>query len=266
MREILKLADEDYFGDRDHVSKSWLDLLDKSPAHLNTYLECGYLKKDTEAFRVGKMIHKYVLERNDFFNVYAIEPDDVNRRTNIGKRALCDFALINKSKIIITQQEFEFCSDLMTVIASNRCARKLLIEAANNYEVAVRWVADNGVKCKAKADIFNPITKCVIDLKTFGNYKDFTDSIRSYRYDVQGAHYLDGFQADRFIIIGVSKKLDWCECLELDRSYLDAGLIKRNINLDQYKSMNEGRWPGCDIPTVLSNPDGYENDDVEFDL
>ncbi len=271
MREILKLNDSQYFGDKEHVSKSWLDLLEKSPAHLHTYLLCGRPQGESAAFRVGKMVHKYILEYDVFFESYIMEPLGCNKRTNAGKKLLLDFQVENAGKIIISQKEYKFLEDIRHIVLSNHFARNILFMIGNQYEIAVKWTAYNGVKCKAKADIFNPPESIVVDLKTFGNYKDFTDSIRDYRYEVQAAHYLDGFQAKRFIIIAVSKKLDWCECFELDKGYLESGLTKRNKNLDQYKLMHDGLWsgsscPGVTHPTILSNPDDYQNDDVEFDL
>lgn len=66
-------------------------------------------------------------------------------------------------------------------------------------EVSVFWVDENGVPCKARYDWLKPRT--IIDLKKCDNTRNgrpFDFAIRraivDYRYDIQAAHYLDGYK------------------------------------------------------------------------
>lgn len=265
MPNILKLTDEEYFSDKTHVSKSMLDLLEKSPAHLATYLKLGN-PRQTAALEFGRMFHKYILEHGTFFDFYCVLPK-FNRRTTNGKLDEVKFKFDNKQKICIELSELEYLDKMREVVLCNRCARLYINHSDSQKEIAVKWKSSNGVLCRAKADIFNDSRRVLVDLKTYDNRNDFISSIIKYRYDVQAAHYCEGFEVDDFMIIAVSKQLDCCEVFQFTNYDILTGNTKRNKNLDEYKIIIENdMWPGHDEPLILNLPESYDENDVEFDL
>lgn len=256
-----KIDDKDYFTDKDHLSKSWLDMINKSPAHLKTYLDNISNHKPTDAMIVGSMIHTYILEYDDFYNRYAISPD-FNKRTNVGKEDYKNWCESIGDMIVITKDQEEYCKKMKCLFYKNPIASKLLENTIP--EITVKWISENGVKCKAKADALSRDNDYIIDIKTHDGRLDFESSIHKYRYNVAHDHYTEGFQCEKFYLIVLSKSLDCCDVVEIGESMKEEGRINRLNNMTTYKNiLDSGVWPGWDEPRIINYID---NDGLEYDL
>ena len=194
---LEKMKDDDYYySDKEYVSNSMLNLLNKSPQTLAQFIEHG--GEVTPAMNFGKAFHSSILEPEKFITDVAI----YDGKTKRGK-AWDEFSSENKDKTIITAVEFECIKGMEGAITSGEAAN--LLEGI--YEKAHVWEFD-GIKCKGKVDIYDPISNTIIDIKTTGDksLSSFRGSAYKYGYHRQAAFYLDGFEADTFIFIVIEKK------------------------------------------------------------
>lgn len=259
-----KEKEEEYFSDTEYVSKSMLDLINKSPAHLKTYIENhGKYDVDSAALRFGRMTHKFILENDKFFNHYAILPTDINKRTNEGKSKYKEFIYNNSGKEVITESEINDLDKLYEIFLSNPFARSLLENSEK--EISCRWNSEiENIRCKAKADGYSEKNDFVFDLKTFDSRMSIQDSIEKYRYNVQAVHYTEGFKVKNFYLIALSKNFDCCEVIELSKNLLNEGKFLREKNLYSFRQfLTDEGIEGWDFPRIL---DSRHYDEVEFDL
>ena len=82
MQKGLKMSNKEY-RKSEGVSSTDLKKMVKSPAHYKYWKEHSE-ELDTNSFLIGRAVHKYVLEKDDFFNEFAVAPL-VDRRTKDGK-------------------------------------------------------------------------------------------------------------------------------------------------------------------------------------
>ena len=193
---LEKMKDDNYYySDKEYVSNSMLNLLNKSPQTLAQFIEYG--GETTPAMHFGKAFHMSILEPEKFSSEVAI----YDGKTKRGK-AWDEFSLENEDKTIITAVEFECIKGMEDRITSTV---PHLLDGLK--EVVSVWET-GGIKCKGKVDIQNPITNTIIDIKTTGDksLSSFRNSCYKYGYHRQAAFYLDGFQAKEFIFVVIEKK------------------------------------------------------------
>lgn len=175
------------------VSRSTLAvLLDKTPLHLKYQLDQGG-REDTKAFTFGRAAHKYILEKDDFFNEFAVSPK-FNLRTKVGKADAEDFAIINAGKDIIAEDDFEQIKLMRQAIDTHPVARELL---TGEVEQSFFWTDEKtGEKCKVRPDVITTHEgrKYLVDYKTTDSCEDghFERSVRRFHYDFQAAMYCEG--------------------------------------------------------------------------
>ena len=150
---INKFAcDEAYYGDHDFITNSQMGHLKKSPLAYQKYKKHGM--PDTNALIFGRAFHWAILEPEKFEEKTHIFTGKVRR----GK-AWDEFSSENKDKTIITAVEFECIKGMEGAITSGEAAN--LLEGI--YEKAHVWEFD-GIKCKGKVDIYDPISNTIIDI------------------------------------------------------------------------------------------------------
>lgn len=99
-----------------------------------------------------------------------------------------------------------------------------------------------GLKCKIKMDKYLPAVRTILDLKSTAakTLQEFMDSIIKYGYDRQGAFYLDGTEATKFVIIGVSKTWPhktFTVILFYNHEIIEKGRIGYEELIDYYMQM-----------------------------
>lgn len=250
------ISNEDYHAG-DGVSKSQLDLIEKSPAK---YLWSKAAPVDTEklkALDMGTATHCLILEPDEFDSRFIISPN-FNRRTNKGKEDEAAFlqSLEGTEKIIITEDE----KRQLTLMRDSALAHPLarwLIEADGVSEASIYWNdSDTGVLCRCRPDKIITKHNWVVDVKTTADMERFSRSVYDYRYHVQDPFYSDGYAAHFgetpvFVFLVISTSIE-CGKYPVSTFILDAqakdigrSTYKRNLHtLSDCLASNE--WSGLE--------------------
>lgn len=228
-------------------------------------------KPTSKALELGSLVHKLILEPQEFESAYYVL-DNIDRRTKEGKeryiKALAEAEAENKEII-----------DLATYNQGKEIA-----EAFNNTSVAKlldKGVAEHsafseidGVAVKCRPDYFRSDKNIIIDLKTTSvaggaSPLGFQKAIANFRYYIQAALYMQILKADEFYFVAIETqspfmvgvyKLD-IAALELGETQIKKAL-KRYKNLNKYKA-NVYLDDNYKVVKELRLPNWcfYENDD-----
>ena len=252
----LKMSDEDYFAQTDFISNSDFRLLNESPLHLDNK---ELFKLESNSINLGSMVHKLVLESDDFNNVYAIEEFegcDLNKNSKAYKDARDEFLEDNQDKIIVTSDEFK---------KATKMARNVNAIAGNFLKNGVAEQAFfsqlNDVKTKCKADYYREDLGLVIDLKTTKSIKDFRKSVLEYGYFTQAPFYIDnvaslGFRATRFLFILVETINPFMVSVqEIDLESVEEGRAVYQKNIQIWKDYKENNV--CEVVKTTGLPTWY---------
>ncbi len=173
------------------ISKSSLELFKKSPLHYKYSLENP--KEDTPSLLFGRAAHKYILEKEDFFNEFVIAPD-IDRRTKDGKETWAQFILSSEGKDVISVKDFEQIQEMDKAIDAVPLARQLL---TGEHEVSYFWEdVPTGEMCKCRPDCLTTFDgkPFAVDYKTADGCADgqFERNVRKFNYKLQSGMYTEG--------------------------------------------------------------------------
>lgn len=258
---LFKCSDSDYFA-LPFISKSSLDLLNKSPANYKYWL--GKDREQTKAMALGSAVHCAVLEPERFAETYVKAPD-VDRRTSAGKAEWVAALRVNAGKLMLAPEDYETCLLMMQAVRSHPICSWVLAEG--EAEMACVWKPGvDEVISKAKIDFLS--TDYLVELKTTesAHPEAFAKSVISYRYHVQLAYYLDGLgiaapqRKVKPIVIAVESRPPYHVSVFTPSSeMLSVGRSEYQKNLETYaKCLRENHWPGypCEM-RELSLPAWY---------
>lgn len=185
-----------------------------------------YRSAGTKATELGTALHMMVLEGPDKFKAsYVRRPDDPRGSTPPEKGAITKAA---KAKLMSHQtllhgDEWGLIEDTQSLITEHPDLVESLKGGEN--EVSIFWVADDGrgnkVPLKCRFDRLKP--RGIGDIKTIENERQEVlkiaamRSIKTYRYDIQAQHYLEGRRqmkaltaSDRVFLVNVSGGIEKC--------------------------------------------------------
>ena len=265
------LPNDDYHAG-EGISKSHLDAIARSPAHyFAKYLdENRQPNNPTPAMLAGTLAHCAILEPEAFHERYVMAPEGIDRRTKAGKEAWEAFQAIAEGREVITQEQF------VRAFAQRDSVMRLPDVAAlfenSASEVSAYWNDDvTGELCKCRPDLVHTCADggvILVDVKTTtdASLREFSRSIAKWRYHVQAAWYIDGYQkaADvqvhGFMFVAVESEAPHAACAYmLDDASLDLGreIYRRDLNkLAGCRQYNE--WPGYSNEIeVISLPAWY---------
>jgi len=228
------------------ISKSGLDRINQSPAHYRSWLTEP--RKETPALALGSAAHAYILERDSFFDRYAVSPDGIDRRTKDGKAAWAEFETQSAGKTVIKIEDLQQITAMAGRVWWHQSARELLSEGRAEVSVFGNlW----GVDVKCRPDWLRE-DGIVVDLKTTDDASPdaFPSSVAKWRYHVQAALYQDilallGIKIKAFVFIAVEKNPPYAVGVyELDAASIEVGRELYQTNLATYKTCIEtGQWP-----------------------
>lgn len=238
----------EYHADRTAISKSGLDLIHKSPAHFRWAKDNP--RDETPAMRKGSLVHCLVLEPHVFGNEYALLPPTIKlRRGKEYEKFLADVG----DRVVLTAAEHEEADRIATAVRANPAALKI-IENATAIEQSV-FAEDfaTGVKVKCRPDI--RANSHIYDLKTTrnANARSFAYSVRSFRYHVQAAFYMDvcqaaGIEVEHFGFIAVDTEAMPYQCTvfhRLSAESIEQGRAEYREDLELYRQcLERDEWPG----------------------
>lgn len=176
------------------ISRSELyTILTKTPFHFKYQQE--HPKEDTTSLSFGRAAHKYILEKDEFFNEFAVAPV-VDRRTTAGKEAYANFVESAQGKEIISSADYETICEMGHAIDEDAFAR-LFLNSEAKYEQSYFWTdAMTGERCKVRPDCITEFEgkKYIVDYKTTDSCADghFERSVKEYGYKFQAGMYREG--------------------------------------------------------------------------
>jgi len=247
---MIDMPEKEYFKAKG-VSKS---LLAKMDCPAKAYVR----SKETPAMMIGSMVHKAILEPDDFDDCYVVAPE-INKRTKAGKEEWAEFQAANAERIVITQGQRDHAMGMQDAVQAHQMASELLSEG--KAEQSCFWNdGRTGEACKARIDWMRP-DNVIVDLKTANSAQPFTfsRSCHDFKYHVQDAWYTRGAKADDFYFIVVEKEAPYV--VEVYRSTDEAkalGLVQVDAALDKLrmcKGFNEwGGYNDSDEVNIIDLP------------
>lgn len=244
------------------LRSSHLKLLKKSPAHLRASLDSP--REDTEAFRQGRLVHKFLENPEKFMETHILEPEFVGKTKDGRDSARSAEAKKNKEDwynsiadgtIIVRKNDVDMIKGISRAVREHTLVRNLLKEGMSETSL---WVkdAENDVVLGCRPD-FIAKEGFIVDIKTTrsAHQDDFVDDIfgpKGYHYIIQASLYarcakIAGLaRPDSFTFIAIEKEPPFClnvfpldhGCLAVGDSYVDK-LIKL-----YGECLRSGNWPG----------------------
>ncbi len=248
METIFKNTNKEYHSG-EGVSKSDLDLLHICPAKYR-YRKDNPDEHETPALLFGSMVHKLILEFDEFEKEFAVAPEG-DKRTKAGKQAFDDFMATVGDRKVVSLADYEEGCRIRDAVMTNPKAKQLL--TGGDTETSYYWNDERtGVKCKCRPDKVN--MGYIIDLKTTNDAsrEGFARSLFNYRYHVQAAWYLKGYEAATgikpagFIFVAVEKEAPYATAIYIVNDVtVDIGMSEAATDLDTYVACSEsGNWYG----------------------
>ena len=224
------------------VSKSGLDLIDRSPAHFK-----AKAFESTRAMEIGTAIHCAVLEPSVYATQYAVI-DCEDRRSAIYKAACKE----RDASLVLTQAEGDRISGMHDAVYAHGPARAIMDAPGRNELSVYAKDPETGVLVKCR---FDRLLDCGIaaDLKKTQDARPdaFTKAIDNYRYYVQAAFYMDVYrwatgealQAFKFIAIEESAP-HGCRVYQIDDLSIEFGRMAYRSALNTYADcLAKDSWP-----------------------
>lgn len=192
------------------VSKSALDLVNRSPAHYKAWLD-GEDEEQTPALAFGSAFHCATLEPDVYAKAYVVEPDFGDCRKTENKKARNEWRLEHAGKALIDASDAAAINRMVAAVREHPLAGRIIRDGMP--EVTIRWRdEDSGLQCKSRADYYVRKRRMVADLKSTLDARQhpFRRDVINHRYHLQDALYRAGFAAieepvEHFIFIAVEK-------------------------------------------------------------
>lgn len=218
------------YRNTDAVSRSELNvLLQQTPQHFKYNIEHPE-DKESKALSFGRAAHKYILEKESFFDEFAVCPA-CDRRTKEGKEMYNAFLTESEGKEVITQDDFDIIVEMGKAVDEDAFAREFL---TGDCEQSFFWTdKETGEKCKVRPDCLSEFNgrKYIVDYKTTDSCADghFERSVRQYGYKFQSGMYREGvfqntFEDYKFAFVAQEKKTPYaCRVYICDDDFVNEG-------------------------------------------
>lgn len=247
------------------VSKSDLQEMTKSPLHFKSRLETE--QTDTMSLLFGRAAHKYILEKDDFFNEFAIIPA-VDRRTKAGREAYSQFLEENEEKDVINEEQYNTILAMAEQIDRMPLARELL---TGECEQSFFWTDETtGEPCKCRPDCLKRDKHLIVDYKTTDSCQDghFERSVKKYGYKLQAGMYTEGLFQNTldqygFVFVAQEKTAPYAvRIYKCNEEFIRQGYDKfRELIGLLHKCKETDTWPGYEwngMEVVELLPDDIE--------
>jgi hypothetical protein len=197
------------------VSKSALDLVNRSPAHYKAWADGDDVEdedEESDALLFGRAFHCSLLEPERYAKTFAFEPDFGDCRKKDNKAVRDAWRADHASHELIPEGAGRAIERMVASVRAHPLAGKMVREEGES-ELTLSWKdEETGLLCKSRADYYVRRLRMVLDAKSALNasYKAFRRDIPKYRYHVQDALYRAGFAAieepiQHFVFIAVEK-------------------------------------------------------------
>lgn len=282
MSIVYDLPIETYHDDRESISKTGLDLIDKCPAIFRAWQSPDAPKREPKPGQLeGHLAHCAILEPDQFKLRYAVPPKDAPRKPtekqwNAEKPSAksiaamewwSQWALDNQQKLPITFGQYEVAMCQAESVRELPEIREFL--SRGRAEVSGYWTDSiTGMKCRCRPDFVHPSRNnsvVLLDVKTCGDASkaEFARVAGRKRYHVQDAFYSGGYsvaanvEVEKFIFIAVESEWPYVAAsYELGAESREEGFLECHRLLDIYEEcLRTNVWPGyADKTTTIDLP------------
>lgn len=245
----IQISNKEY-REREGVSSTDLKRIAKSPAHFRYWKDRP--QEDTPALLFGRAVHKYVLEKDDFFSEFSVAPN-VDRRTKAWKEEYALFVEESKGKDVITSDDFEKIKEMREVLYATPFVSKLLSGAKELSYFTEDERTGLIIKCRPDCQTQVGDMHILIDYKSCtdaSNDAFMRDAIK-LMYDLQMAYYKDILDKETgaehsVIFIAQEKAAPYCvNVLEANEYFIKSGRDMYRTMLNTYKEcVDSGNWYG----------------------
>jgi hypothetical protein len=260
LNSLLHIPDHEYRA-IDAVSNSTLSASKRSPWHAR-----HALVSETPAMKWGSAIHMAILEPERFKHSYVVEPKfsgltkdgrESSRSGEAKKKKEEWLRSIPQDALVISEEDALLLTSILQEIRGRSDIMDLITDSFT--EVSTVWDMD-GIKCKARADIFNPNTPFILDIKSCpdASETEFGWTILKRGYRRQAAWYSEGFShtvgrpIDKFYFLAVESDLTLCEdgvragvaLYELSKDDMECGWFEVKELFEKYAHcLKSGMFP-----------------------
>lgn len=212
-------------------------------------------KVETDALRIGKVLHYAVYEPERMRDFVAVYPADLNLRTKAGKEERDNFEKDNAGKALVWDDEIKDIVAMRDAIRRKPWIKEIL-DAPGQGELSFVWTdKETKLLCKGRIDRFCRWQgfALVTDLKSCecARADAFARNIVNFHYHAKASWYLHGLNSlqpfeRRFVWIAAEKKPPYEAALyEPEDDDLDAGKAIWQPLLRQYaRCLETNVWPG----------------------
>ena len=231
---VYQMTNDEYHS-AEGLSRSALWLYRENPyKYWYQYLSCNYVRpKETEALRLGSLIHTAILEPHLLDELYIPKPEyeklpEALLLKDVGRE---EFERIKEQRTLIKNANdelkrfFEYVSEGKTVVSADdlqmaancrnavyRCEKNTKLLAKAQVEQSIFWTdEETGILCKARPDAFS--RAAAIDLKTSrsANGRYFQSAATKEGYFLQAGMIFEGMKAighpiKKFVFIAIEKE------------------------------------------------------------
>lgn len=241
------------------ISRSELFKIARSPLHFKYSMENPV---DSESLAFGRALHKYVLEKDDFFNDFIVLPE-INKRTKAGKEEYERYQVeaFEHEKELVSRDDMSVIIAMYDAVMANPLAKQLL---AGDHEKDFFWTDDmTGERCKCRPDCLTEYDglKYIVDYKSTDSCEDghFERSCRKYGYKFQAGMYTEGvfqntFEQYGFAFIAQEKKAPYAVRVYFcSPEFVAQGYDQFRELIGIYHSCKEtGNWYGYEGPMNIA--------------
>ncbi len=246
------------------VSKTVLDLVERSPAHYKAWLDELLEDEETPALLFGQAFHCALLEPERFEDEYAVEPDfgDLRKTDETSK----EDAKANKTRrdewreqhidsTLISAADAESIRGMVDSIRRHRLASRMIRDGVS--ELTLKWTdAETGLTCKSRLDYYVESLGMIVDAKSTidARWDPFRRQMIKHRYEVQDALYRSaaltlGLTVQHFVFMAVEKSYPYAVATyTLDEAGVASGYSKARAAIDQLAfCVKTNTWPGYEV-------------------
>lgn len=264
---IVDCSNEEYHGERNHLSSSNLKLLLKDPELFYEQKIKGNLKPVSittqNAFDEGSLAHTLILEPHLVSKEYKFFSGFRKQG-----REWEDFKLKykNSSYVLMSMSQKSKVENWVSGYKKLPAATSLIKNGKPEHTLFGSLM---GVPVKVRADYINIEDGYIVDVKTTSNPTDldsFKYTVKSFEYDLSAALYSMMFEQYygkqfKFYFIVLGKRDNSCEVFSMSETSRKLGEGKVVRALKKYKECKKsGIWKLKEINNndMLKDDDGYE--------
>ena len=277
---LNKLSNAEYHA-LDYVSKSHLDLVDKSPFHYwDRYINPDrVIPEPTKQMIIGSAFHSLVLEPDVFETEFIVEAVDAPKRPTATQRnakkpsnqtldAIAFWESFDnkaKGKTILSLEDIERLTIMKQRIVEHPAASTIL-NLSGVAEQSYQWRDEKtGELCKSRPDFHTDDGTLIVDLKTTSDASElgFQKSVHNFRYHVQAGFYLRSIkEAQQFVFIAVETKPPYLVAVyNASTDMINAGNRVADKNLETLANCRKsGKWLGYSEEITTLDLPRFNND------